>query len=43
MHLVIEGKTNKNVEIRIDISIKTYILIKTNGPEIFVYNKKQNI
>ncbi len=40
MNLVTEEIMNENAEIKIDTWIKTYIFIKNNGPNIFVYDKK---
>ncbi|KAF7676595.1 hypothetical protein TCON_2689 [Astathelohania contejeani] len=41
-HLVQEVMENERAEIRVDIRIRTDILIKNNRPDIFIYDNKEN-
>ncbi|KAF7683200.1 hypothetical protein TCON_1589 [Astathelohania contejeani] len=42
IHSVQEVMKNEKAEIRVDTRIRTNILIKNNGPDIFIYDKKEN-
>ena len=42
-HSVKEYVTNEFVEIRVDSTIKTDILIHHNRPDIFIWDKKMNV